>query len=349
MNAFDKLCSMLKDFSEEILNAFIDLAEQIKGDLESSVDIEKPVKAISDAVKPAKVTYTLPSCPKCSGEYVVKNGHKDNIQRFLCKDCGRTFAITNNTIMEYSHFGQEAWEQAIADTLDGKISLDKTAEKLGTTHKTAFFMRHKILMALDKYAEENPTVLRNISELDETYVLESQKGIKFGPDAPREPRKHGAIASKRGISDEQICIMTGVQRDGGPAFATTCNRAHPSKDEIVEAFSDHIEAGSVAFTDGLKGYKHIESVVDCIVESVPLDEQKATKTANLNNVNGFHSHIKELYNHYRGVATKYLNRYNTLFSVTYRSISIKTLTKKILGKLGFNTYNNVKNNNLLMI
>ncbi len=350
MNAYDKLCSVIKDFSDDILTALIDLAEQIKADQESIDCLNNPVVTITSAItKPAKVAYRPKSCPDCSGEHIIKNGHKDSIQRFLCRDCGRTFASTKGTIMEHSHLGQEAWEQAIADTLNGRVSLDKTAEKLGICHSTAFHMRHKILIALGKNAEDDPTVLSNISELDETYVLESQKGTKFGPDAEREPRKHGAKSSTRGISDEQVCIMAGVQRSGGPAFATTLNRAHPSKDEILQAFSDHIDAGCVAFTDGLKGYKHLESAVDCVVESVPLSEQKATKTANLNTVNGFHSHIKSLYNHYRSVATKYLNRYNVLFSNTYRTVSIKSITKKLLGKLGFSTYNNVKNSNLLEI
>lgn len=349
MNAFDKLCSIIKNFPEAILSAFVDLAERITADLESDADIEKPVKTVKEAEKPAKITYKPSSCPDCSGKHIVKNGHKGGTQRFMCKNCGRTFATTNGTIMQYSHFGKEAWEQAIADTLDGKISLDKTAEKLGIHHSTAFYMRHKILMALEQCADNSPTVLGNISELDETYILDSYKGSKFGPDAPRDTRRHGAVASKPGISDEFICVMSGVQRDGGPAFAISLNRAHPSTDEIIDAFSDHIERGCVAFTDGLKGYKHLESIVDCVVESVPVSKQKSMKTVTLNNVNGFHNNIHEHIKQYRGVATKYLNRYNALFASTYRKISIKALTSKLLEKLCVNTYNNVKNDNLLCV
>ena len=39
---------------------------------------------------------------------------------------------------------------------------------------------------------------------------------------------------------------------------------------------------------------------------------------NLNTVNSFHSFIKRQYEFYRGVATKYLNRYNVLFSAAYK-------------------------------
>ena len=39
---------------------------------------------------------------------------------------------------------------------------------------------------------------------------------------------------------------------------------------------------------------------------------------NLNTVNNLHSFIKHRYIEYRGVATKYLNRYNLVFRAAYR-------------------------------
>ena len=146
--------------------------------------------------------------------------------------------------------------------------------------------------------------------------------------------------------------MTGVER-GGVAYAATVNRAHPSNDEIKEVFRGHIMPGSVAFTDGLKGYKCLENEVDCVVESVPAEEQKRTGTMNLNNVNGFHSHIQEAYRHYRGVATKYLNRYNALFETVYKAKNcISELTDMILSHLqpdGSYTGASVRNYGLLEI
>ena len=223
------------------------------------------------------------------------------------------------TIMENSHYDETVWSTLIADTLDGFVAIDKTAEKLGLSHNAAFHMRHKVLMFLQAREKACPTLLKGISELDETYVLESLKGRKFPENAPREPRKHGEKASQRGISNEQVCIMTGVERNGGPACTVTLNRAHPSTGEIKTAFQGHIETGCVAFTDGLKGYRHLEEAVDCVIESVNRQEQKNAGTANLNNVNSFHSYIKERYSHYRGVATQYINRYNALFSTVYRA------------------------------
>ena len=53
-----------------------------------------------------------------------------------------------------------------------------------------------------------------------------------------------------------------------------------------------------------------------------LDVNKVSKEEsaliNLNTVNGFHSMIKEVLRRYRGVATKYQNRYNALFAAMYK-------------------------------
>ena len=258
-------------------------------------------------------------CPRCGGSSVIRFGHKRGKQRFCCKDCGGVFMVSSGTIMENSHYDEEIWSEAVADTLDGFVSLDETAQRLGMSHDAAFHMRHKILMSMEAREKASPTPLGGISELDETYVLESLKGRKFPENASREPRNHGEKATQRGISNEQICIMTGVERNGGSAYAVTLNRAHPSAGEIKTAFQGHIETGCVAFTDGLKGYRHLEEIADCVIESVDRQGQKNAGTANLNSVNNFHSYIHERYSHYRGVATQYINRYNSLFSTVYRA------------------------------
>lgn len=51
----------------------------------------------------------------------------------------------------------------------------------------------------------------------------------------------------------------------------------------------------------------------------PLPYVTDSRFYNLNTVNGLHSLIKQRYVFYRGVASKYTNRYNALFATTYRS------------------------------
>ena len=170
-------------------------------------------------------------------------------------------------------------------------------------------------MALRDMLEKEPVLLSGIAELDETFVLDCYKGKTVPTEANRTARKHGATAAKRGISNEYIAICTGIQRDG-KAIAETVNRAKPSGKELYEIFGTHICEETLILTDGLRSYNSLGAATGCTVMDVNHEENK--KLFNLNTVNSMHSYIKETYNHYRGVATKYLNRYNALFSIAFR-------------------------------
>ncbi len=65
---------------------------------------------------------------------------------------------------------------------------------------------------------------------------------------------------------------------------------------------------------------------------------------NLNTVNNFHSFIKNRYVFYRGVATKYLNRYNVLFTLAWRQkeVVLASLCKKLLNPSGINYHHTIK-------
>ncbi len=283
-----------------------------------------------------------PACPHCTAQSVIRYGFKCRKQRFLCKNCGHTFVPTTNTIMDNSHFTASVWKEMIADTLHGN-SIDFSAKRLGLYHQAAFDMRHKILMALQELPETADVCLGDVSEFDETFVLDCYKGRKLNADTGRKPRRHGAKASKRGISSEYICICTGIQRKGD-AYAATVNRAKPSAKELVSIFDGHIADGTLALCDGLRSYHALPGIADCTVRDCVNQEGDDVHFFNLNTVNGFHSFIKKRYDFYRGVASKYINRYNALFAVTYRNAesAIRRLTEAALSVTGKNYYHSNK-------
>ena len=260
-----------------------------------------------------------PRCPHCGDAYVIKYGKKDGKQRFQCKKSKKTFMLTTNTIVAESHQPISVWRQFVADTLHLR-PLDDSAQELELSHQCAFDMRHKILFALQDLYQDNPTMLGEVTELDETYVLESYKGKALPDSIGREPRKHGAKAEKPGLSNEQICVCTGVQRSGA-SFAVAVNRAKPSIAELKEAFGGHIDKSAMLLCDGLRGYSSLKALTDCEVIDVNNTDLKEKSFYNLNSVNNFHSFIKEQYRAWRGVATKYLNRYMTLLCAVYRTVN----------------------------
>jgi transposase-like protein len=257
---------------------------------------------------------TVPPCPHCGGGTVVRNGHKHGKQAYLCRNCEKSFVETTKTGLFNSHSGEAVWLQVIRDTVNG-VPIDRTAWNLGLRHETVFNMRHKILYCLEQDENREPARLEGVCEADETYILESLKGTKLPPDFWRKPRKHGAKAERRGLSNEYICVCAGVEREGN-ALPVAVNRATAGKDGIKQVFDERVGNKTVIISDGAKGYGILAESGTCTVLNANRD---SGSFLNINTVNSYHSFIKERNRAARGFATKYLNRYNALFSKVFRA------------------------------
>ena len=235
-------------------------------------------------------TAVVDKCPYCDSTHIVRNGHKHGKQRFLCRSCSRTFVTTTHTVMSMSHYPASVWKDVVTDTLGGH-AIDFTAVRLGLSHQCVFNMRHKILLALQDIAGSDPAILGQVSELDETYVLECFKGKELPSGIGRPARRHGAKAQKRGILNEYVCINTGVQRDGA-AIAETVNRAKPDTSELQQVYSDHIEDGTLLLCDGLKSYGSLKNVADCTVMDINTADKTEGSFYNLNTVTESYTHLR---------------------------------------------------------
>ncbi|MBO4852317.1 MAG: IS1 family transposase, partial [Schwartzia sp.] len=140
-----------------------------------------------------------PCCPHCGSVHVVKNGHKGGAQRYVCRDCKKTFAITNNTILFSTKKQISTWEKYL-ECMMNKFSLRKCAEVCEIGLSTAFIWRHKILDALQNM--HNEVTINGVAQADETYFSVSYKGnhAKSNFTMPRDVHKRGASDEKRGIS-----------------------------------------------------------------------------------------------------------------------------------------------------
>lgn len=254
---------------------------------------EEDIASLLDAATHMEEKTTLavkPNCPYYSSHTVIRYGHKCRKQRFYCKAFGKTFVSTTHTIMSNSHFPAEVWREVINDTVHGN-AIDYTAKRIGCSHQTVFDMRHKVLMALQQLPEISDVYLGKVSEFDETFVLDCYKGKEMDSSIPRAPRRHGAKAEKRGITNEYVCICTGIQRKG-EATAATVNRAKPSAKELLSIFEGHIADRTLALCDGLRSYHVLPGVANCIVKDCNALSAENACFYNLNTVNGFHSFIK---------------------------------------------------------
>ena len=278
--------------------------------VEKALELMREIKSECDREK----NIDMPRCPRCADENIVRNGRKCKKQAYLCRSCGKSFVETTGTVLYNSHSSEATWKQVVEDTVNG-IPIAETAENLDLHHETVFNMRHKVLFCIEEEEIGNPTKLEGVCEADETYLLENYKGKKFLPDFWREPRKHGAKAKKPGLSNEYICVCAGVERNGD-AMALAVNRSAASKRDIDEVFGERVDENTVILTDGANGYEILVETGKCMVLNA---DEGGQNLHNINTVNNFHSFIKERNRDARGFATKYLNRYNALFSNVYRA------------------------------
>ncbi|MDQ0153435.1 transposase-like protein [Moryella indoligenes] len=173
----------------------------------SDSDLKILVNKIMDRLKLVKAFASLDKvipqmeCPVChTNAHVVRNGHKHGKQAFLCRACGKSYVTTSNTLLACSHDSSVVWKTVLTDTLMG-VSLGDTRDGLKLrhikiSHTRLFFMRHKIMLALEDLQEISPAMIEDVVEADETYVPESEKGTKFGPGAKRNSRKRGTPTAK---------------------------------------------------------------------------------------------------------------------------------------------------------
>ena len=101
------------------------------------------------------------SCIYCKGIHVVKNGRrKDGTQRYLCRDCRRSFIASTDSIISRTRKSVSVWAAYLKCMLDQK-TLKKTSEECNISMGTAFIWRHKILDTLSELTEK--TYLTGVS------------------------------------------------------------------------------------------------------------------------------------------------------------------------------------------
>jgi transposase-like protein len=106
-------------------------------------------------------------CPKCSG--VAKQYYLKSQRRWKCRYCRHQFSIKVGTIFEDSPVPLSKWLPAVWMLCNCKngISSHELAGALGVTQKTAWFMLHRIQLAMQSksFAKASGNV-----EVDETYI-----------------------------------------------------------------------------------------------------------------------------------------------------------------------------------
>jgi transposase-like protein len=261
-------------------------------------------------------------CPHCGAEGAHLHGKdKNDRQRFRCCaiECRRTFNILTGTPMARAR-KPERWGHYLSYMTDHRSIRKITAAGIGLNHTTVWRWRHRFLKAA---AQDNAMTLSGVIEADETFFVRSCKGhrgwVKGRPPEARAARPRAWGATKRGLSGEQVPVLTALDNAAGIYEAIL-----PSLAAIEVALDGRIAAGSVVCSDGVAAYvkaavkagaEHRRVVVPTItpvaVKVTPLPTKRRQKgRLGLGRVNAHHGQIKALVNgRCRGVATRYLGNY----------------------------------------
>jgi transposase-like protein len=109
-------------------------------------------------------------CPRCACKRCYRHGQANGLQRYRCRECGRSFNDLSGTPLARLRM-REKWLDYLATLHDAK-SVRCAAFEVGVHRNTAFRWRHRFR---DPDRHDLPRQLSGIVEADERFMLESQK------------------------------------------------------------------------------------------------------------------------------------------------------------------------------
>ncbi len=251
-------------------------------------------------------------CIYCNSEHVVKNGlRKDKTQRFLCRDCGKSFIPSSHSVTSRTRKRLSVWANYLRCMMDKK-TLAETAEECQISVSTSFAWRHKILDALRELADK--VYLDGTVEADETFFNVSFKGNHEKStdfSMPRAAHKRGNTVHTKGLSSEKVCVPCAVN-DSGVAYAKPAKLGKVSSDCIKETFDRIISPKATLCTDQEKAYRAFAKQRDMLLIQTDTDcsvIEKEGKNYGVQRINAYHTGLKNFIRRFHGVSTKHLENY----------------------------------------
>jgi transposase-like protein len=184
-------------------------------------------------------------CPHCGAEKLTYLA-KQRVWKCYAKHERPTFSLKTGTIFEDSPISLEKWLAAawmIVSCKNG-ISSYEIHRGLGVTQKTAWFMLHRIRLAMQ---DTGFNMLAGEIEVDETFIGQKARNMH---KAKRAEKIKG-----RGPDGKEIVF--GMVERGGKIVVEHVEKR--TKKELQTVIRDHVEAGAAIFSDELLSYDGLES------------------------------------------------------------------------------------------
>jgi transposase-like protein len=183
-----------------------------------------------------------PVCPKCQSQ---RYGFLKSRSVWQCKDCRKQYTAKLGTIFEDSPIPLDKWFCALWMITSAKngISSYEVARALGVTQKTAWFMMHRIRLALQKGSIDRK--LMGEVEVDETYI---------GGNA-RNMHVDKRLKMLRTEGRFRKAVVIGMLERKGEVRTAMINSA--STEILGAQVKAHVVPGSTLYSDQWHGYMRV--------------------------------------------------------------------------------------------
>lgn len=192
---------------------------------------------------------TCPTCNEGNPRWLAKQ------RRFECRKrhARRQFSVKVGTIFEDSPIPLKSWLLAVWQITNCKngISSYELARSIGVTQKSAWFMNHRIRLAMQG---DGGGMLDGEVEVDETYIGGKARKMNTGR---RKMNLDGA--HKRNAWAGKVAVMGLLQRHEGKGKSKV--RTVPvetvRRHRLHEIISSNVLDGSTVYSDALKSYDRL--------------------------------------------------------------------------------------------
>lgn len=270
------------------------------------------------------------ACPRCGRTTFVRKGRsRKGEQRWLCLGCARTFSAKTGGLLALSKLDAKTWVEFASCEADA-LSLRVCAKRLGVSLPTAWFMRMRLCEVMRAHLSEFRPA--GHVQVDSAYLSENLSGNRLESQAflmPRRRHRNGSDVGTRGISNQKICVMTGIN-ELGDCFLEVCCRGRESAKDAKLSFHGVLKASSSVISDRHRSYP--KALAELGVAAHLTIDPKDKTLGDINMVNALHARLADFMRPFHGVATRRLQRYLDWFRYREQFKRSDIDTRKLLAE-----------------
>jgi transposase-like protein len=219
--------------------------ETLLGAINYFADVDVATQFVAGLRWPGGVT-----CPHCEGKncpYVASR------RIWQCKDCRKQFSVKVGSIFEDSPIPLSKWLPAMWMLVNCKngVSSYEIARDIGVTQKSAWFMMHRLRLAIHAGSFDKMT---GEVEADETFIGGKARNMH------KDKRRKLGVSQSNSMAGK-VAVMGLLERHSkhGHSMIRTSVIHNRRKHQLEDVVTENVEMGASLYTDALRSYDRMEA------------------------------------------------------------------------------------------